>query len=311
MNNAPIIIAGFGRSGTTWLSDIISKVLGGLILFEPFHPCVYKDSRSFCYSSQLSDRDDVLQHLDRCSSQQPNNLWLLRNHLNTPLEENTQSFVSYIWDNTDIIGFKTIRSNHVLSELSASLEGNVIYIYRHPLAVLTSITNRKRFWKEYGWDHHQEYFFERVLIQRNFTIEQLSHFRELKQKAESKEEVILLMWSLSFIISLKEVKKCKGYLVAYEDLYMDPYNITARVMRELNHPTEKMHPSYFFTPSLTTMNTIHSRKELIGTDKAPLHELFWKDKLEPAHVDRYLSLIRSVLLTNQHAHKLATQNDYI
>ena len=112
-----IIIGGFGRSGTTWLSDIVSKCLGGLILFEPFHPGVYDVSDKVIYAGNIDD-NSLRSHLDEIRASHPTNPWILRNHLNSPIEKHSASFIKYVWSNSKILGYKTIRGNHCLYQLS-------------------------------------------------------------------------------------------------------------------------------------------------------------------------------------------------
>ncbi len=313
MKQSPIIIAGFGRSGTTWLSDIISKALGGLILFEPFHPGVYANSKTYCYSSSLPPGRDLLEHLTQSLTKAPQkNYWLLRNHLNTPLQDNSQAFVEYIWGNTEVLGFKTIRSNHTLAELSSSIEGKTIYIHRHPFAVLASIMNRKNFWEEYGWAWHQKFFFSRTFEHPMWSKSQVDTLRRVYTEVQSnREETILVMWSISLIISLQEIDKYDGVLVSYEDLYLDPYKEAKRILDDLGHGQAALHPSYFFTPSLTTMNTIHNRKDLLNTGRGFLDDLFWKTKLDNHKIKRYLFLVKEVLTVDDRAFELAHKNLYI
>lgn len=313
MNQAPIIIAGFGRSGTTWLSDIISKAIGGLILFEPFHPGVYAESEDLCYSTSLDSLEGLLKHITEKSTHAPSkNKWLLRNHLNTPLQENSQSFVEYIWNNAEVLGFKTIRANHLLGELSKAINGQVVYIYRHPLAVLMSTVNRKRFWDEYGWEWHNQYFFERALYHPYWTNSQTKELRRFRTSVISdKKMTILLMWSMSFIISLKEVEKSNGIIISYEDLYIDPYKETMVILERIGYVGPKLHPSYFFTPSLTTMNTIHNRKELLNSGVDFLDELFWKNKLNDQKTKQYLSFINEVLSLDKNVLELAKDKRYV
>lgn len=312
MKQSPIIIAGFGRSGTTWLSDILSKALGGLILFEPFHPGVYDESEVFCYASSFSKQKKVGDHLKRCLTEPPQkNNWLLRNHLNTPLVENSQAFVEYIWDNTEVLGFKSIRSNHCLAELASSIKGKVIYIYRHPLAVLSSILNRKNFWEEYGWEWHESFFFKRTFEHPLWSKYQLDTLKKIYSNVKSnKEKTILMMWSISLIISLREIDKCDGILLSYESLYLDPYEETKRILINLGHNHTSLHPSYFFTPSLTTMNTIHNRKDLFNSGREYLDELFWSSKVDKYLTYQYQDLVKEVLSVDDKALGLAQKNLY-
>ncbi len=43
------VIAGFGRSGTTWLQDVIAEANGMRTVFEPLHPDVVRGAQPFAY----------------------------------------------------------------------------------------------------------------------------------------------------------------------------------------------------------------------------------------------------------------------
>ena len=91
-----IIVLGFGRSGTTWISDMISKMNGRLILFEPFHPSVTHLSQRIAYTPVDRGIEGYLiaQLLTDVLTKRHKKLWLLRNHVPTKLEEVSQSFVA-------------------------------------------------------------------------------------------------------------------------------------------------------------------------------------------------------------------------
>lgn len=80
-NNRPIFVLGFGRSGTTWISDVISRTLCGILLFEPFHPKM-KIGR-FAYQSNLDNiaRMALKYHIQNLLDGHIIEPWVLRNSL--------------------------------------------------------------------------------------------------------------------------------------------------------------------------------------------------------------------------------------
>lgn len=309
MKNSPIIIVGFGRSGTTWLSDIISKILGGIILFEPFHPKVFTNSESYCYS-QISNKKEVTNHIFECKSYTSKSRWLYRNHINRA-DGADSSFIKYVSNHTNVIGFKTIRSNHMISFLSTIFNSHTILIHRHPFAVLTSIMNRPQFWNEFGWDWHCSKFFERSLIEEHFTSDKISVLEKVKDSCVSKKEVIILMWSISFIISSKDIRKIKGFSQSYEALYLDPFNEIKKILSYLDKKSSKIHPSHIFTPSLTTLKTIHAFNDFDGLSNEKLDDIFWKDYLSKNDQEILNRILDRVLILETHAYERAVECGYI
>ena len=306
-----IIIGGFGRSGTTWLSDIISKCLGGIILFEPFHPGVFTSSEEFTYSEEI-DVKSIRSHLKSLYNSSPSNPWILRNHLNSPLENHSASFIRYVWSNSKVLGYKTIRGNHSIDRLSKIQESSrVVYIYRHPLAVLASINKRARFWDEFGWQRHKELFFEKALSGAVIRKERWTELRSLLNHLATKNEIIVAMWAVSFAISIEKVQKIEGYFVSYESLYLNPYEEVKMLTKYLNVENDSLHPSYFFTPSMTSMKTLHHLRKYEEDAEVNLNELFWMKEFGVAETEKLLDLCERILQYSKSAHDLARQNNYI
>src|SRR5688572_23175877 len=111
-----IIVLGFGRSGTTWISDIISKVTGGLVLFEPLHPRVTEWAQRFCYSSvEREDDSELLKaYLSAVLTKQRRNSWLLRNHVPVAIDSISEEFVDLLWCECNVVGLKEIRANFMI-----------------------------------------------------------------------------------------------------------------------------------------------------------------------------------------------------
>lgn len=312
MQEETIIIAGFGRSGTTWLSDILSKALGGLILFEPFHPCVFSKAQEYCYDPNLQNTRVIEEHLGKCYGVTPENLWLLRNHLPSDPDLITSSYVNYIWKNANILGFKTLRLNHCLNNLNRITKSKSIYIIRNPFAVLCSINNRPNFWKEFGWEWHKKTFFKRALSSSHFNDEKRSKLLHLLKGLASEDEYVILMWCISIIIGLNEVLLSHGHIVCYEDLYLDPYYEINKILSFLDcEKKSSLHPSYFFTPSMTSLSTIHHGSEMENFSKSHLDDFFWKNKLESRLVEKMNYIINNCLSENNAAMQFVQQYGYL
>ena len=287
----PIIIAGFGRSGTTWLSDIVSKALGGLILFEPFHPSVFEFSKNYCYATH-GPVNKLLDHWQVLNKDTNKERWLLRNHLRSPIEHIPQTYVDQIWEHTQIIGFKTIRINHLLHAFSSQLEAQLIYIVRHPLAVISSIQGRPRFWEEYGWDWHWKTFVERCFLSTNNG--KRKSLATLAKNLSSVEEKITMMWAVSQILSIPQIEKQGGFLVRYEDLYTQPYQVSKSILEFLGHKEKGIHPAYIFEPSMTTLRTFHNQSDAEGLEYLGTPDIFWKHRFSSATILELKNILTSV-----------------
>lgn len=271
----PIAIFGFGRSGTTWLSDIVSKTLGGLILFEPYFPGAWHRSEEFCYNYNLDEevRNIYLSQILACYSKQNTNSWLLRNHIGQNPREFSQSFVDEIWKNCDVIGFKSIRCSHCISFFRGTHQ--CVYIVRHPLAVISSITNRSRFYLEFGWEFHINKFREISKTYRELELIQ----GKLVFSLDEKMKTIASMWTITQIISLSRFHE-DDYLLFYEDLYRSPYAEISKLIESISNTEAKIHPSYIFTPSMVTLKTKHSNQDKNFSEFKNDQKHFWKGTID-------------------------------
>lgn len=288
--NGPIIVGGFGRSGTTWLSDIISKSLGGMILFEPFHPLVCRHARQVIYSSDARHKTHILQTWREVTDQECRNRWLLRNHLRSPIETVPQTYIDAIWQQSPILGYKTIRTNHLSAVAYDILDSvGLIYIIRHPLAVLASIINRPRFWEEFGWSWHYDQFLRTL---RDSQTPDVKRWEQEIPTLNTQNQKIIFMWTISQEISLREVRKVEGYIVRYEDVYLYPFAETQKILAYLGHSNRTLHPSYLFEPSLTTLRTFHNSATGFLEDDQRFPRVFWESTIPQEEQSALWQLIR-------------------
>tara|TARA_B100000497_G_C7690485_1_gene419625 strand:- start:128 stop:1030 length:903 start_codon:yes stop_codon:yes gene_type:complete len=279
----PIIIAGFGRSGTTWVSDIVSKTIGGLILFEPDHPNVYAESKEALYNPDLTAMD-LQAHLKAISSKSKRDAWLIRNHLLSD-EDQPKELIDSIWRNSEIIGFKCIRWNHALPALASISAKKLIYIIRHPLSVVASLMKRPRFFLDFDWETHWSVFKERNPLKEV----------DLKQYDQSEMSIkYAAMWSITNIKALYDLQTLGIPFWSYEQLYHKPYETAQSMNAYLGYSKTQIHPSYIFYPSMSTLRTFHTNNTEWPSFLDEDISIFWKDTLNDEMCVKVVSEIQKI-----------------
>jgi hypothetical protein len=286
-----IAVLGFGRSGTTWISDIISKTTGGLILFEPLHPSVTEMSQEFSYAPiSPGNANRIKTYLTDVVSKRHRKMWLMRNHVPVRLEEISPHFLDLIWENCNVIGFKEIRANFMLRWLQQELDYRIVFIVRHPCAVVSSILKRHNFW-EFGWPDTYQLFLARTIYHPHYQNHRISECRSFVERAESALEKYAIMWAITHAIALVELERMGLPVFYYEDFYTNPFQSARKLLDYIGIGKENIHPAYIFTPSMTTLKTLHGlygSEELIQDGAS----IFWKDTLTAVQVERILEITR-------------------
>jgi hypothetical protein len=287
-----LIILGFGRSGTTWISDIISKVTGSLILFEPLHPSVTDLSRNFSYSAVANKDDSIIlkDYLENVLNKRHRKMWLMRNHVPTPLENVSHNFLEVLWEECSVIGFKEIRANFMIPWLRSNLNAKIIFVVRHPLAVVSSILKRSNFW-EFGWPDTYELFLEKTIYNSCYKDHEISTCIDLIQSAKTTLEKITVMWAVTHAIALPELKKLNLPFFYYEDIYCDPFSSIRNMFRYLGYNQIKLHPSYLFTPSMTTLKTIHGLYSMEERILSKNLAFFWERILSEKEIGTVMDIV--------------------
>jgi hypothetical protein len=273
------------------VSDIVSKSLGGLILFEPFHPAVLTNAESFMYSDGSSGLfDDALDHAEKIINGRLQERWLLRNHLPRDLDHSAIDFEETLWRECAILGFKEIRLNLMLPLFRQKSDYKLVFVVRHPLSVLASIKKRSRFWLEFGFDIHYQKFITETFDNSLYRDMAIQRNRFWLDRVESDLEKATLMWAVTHELLLMDLHSDSVYLLEYGELYRNPFAEVTKLLAFLGHEGCRLHPSYLFTPSMTTHRTLHGAKEM----DAYLVEgetFFWKDVLTESE----LCVIRKIL----------------
>ncbi|MBW1855726.1 MAG: sulfotransferase domain-containing protein, partial [Deltaproteobacteria bacterium] len=120
-DDSTVFISGMGRSGTTWLSELINYNNSYRDIFEPFHPHKVKETKIFKYNQYLNPKDQnpkLLNQANKILSGRFQSKWTDRNNKKIVATERI---------------IKDIRTNLMLKWLKGIRpDMPIILIVRHP-----------------------------------------------------------------------------------------------------------------------------------------------------------------------------------
>jgi hypothetical protein len=203
-----VFLAGVGRSGTTWLSDIINYDGEYRYMHEPFHPYRVRLVRDFQYIQYLRPENRNSCYLEPARailSGRLRNMW-------------TDSDNKKIFARRRLI--KDIRANLLLKWIHANFPGiPIILLFRHPCAIANS-------WLKLGWGKEDLGIttdIEICLSQEELVEDFLKPFSELMQNAKSEFVKHIFFWCMQYYVPLKQFKDGEIHLCFYENLCENPH----------------------------------------------------------------------------------------
>jgi len=209
-----VLIAGVGRSGTTWLGNIVNHGNCFRDIFEPFRPDHTEVWRNYHYKQYVQPTcqdKELFKAAQYILSGRVNNKWCNR------FNKKTISSKRMV---------KEIRANFFLKWLKINFpEVPLVFIMRHPCAVAVS---RKRL----GWATH----FEDILSQEQLVSDYLSPFVDEIKKCNDDFERQIYLWCIENYVSMNQLQREDFLLVFYEQLCMNPQHELSRIFKYIDHP---------------------------------------------------------------------------
>lgn len=207
-----IFLAGTGRSGTTWLSDIINYKNEYRYIFEPFYNSKLNICNNFTYKQYLRPDNRDKKYII------PAQLILTGKIRNYWTDSHNRKIIA----NKRLI--KDIRANFLLKWLFENFPGiKIILALRHPCAVANSRIKLK-------WDT----LFEKFLFDEELAEDFLSPFVNDIKKAGSDFEKQIFLWCVENYVPLKQFKKDDIHLAFYENFCINPRHEVERLFSFLN-----------------------------------------------------------------------------
>jgi hypothetical protein len=227
-----MMIAGTGRSGTTWLAEIIATHLNCRLMFEPFNPCHVAAYRKFHYFQYLHPDCNDLEmtgFCDRLFSGRVRGRWI-------------DQEVTSLRPRYRLV--KEIRANLLLGWIARRYpEIPLLFIVRHPCAVVESRL-------KLGWatDSDLAVFLEQPLLVEDH----LKEFTGLISATRSDAGKHALVWCISNLIPFRQFGAERLSLVHYEDLCERPEIEVPRVFDAIGQTCNASVFDLLRTPSMST-----------------------------------------------------------
>ena len=229
-----ILVTSSGRSGSTWLAELVNYRNDYRMIFEPFRRDRSPIAKDIRFGLYLDPRA-------RTAPEAPAIEAILRGRVRTPYSEQRNRRIA----RKRVI--KDIRTTNLIPWLRASLPDlRIVYLVRHPLAVARS-------WTRLGWrDYLEEFTAQPALMER------LGEFgaciREITGTGTPFERHVL-RWCCENHIPLHDVAKDEFHVVFYEDLLGDTETELSRLFRYLGMTFEHEALTRLSKPSSTTFPT--------------------------------------------------------
>lgn len=246
----PIVIAGSGRSGTTWVLDAIAKPNGLRTVFEPLHPTAIPEIGAHAYRYLSGDMvaPELAAFLENVFDGSFRSVWSdyrvrpdqLRPHLSGFLDRKQISTFLRRWttlikqfrryhrtlDNPDVV-VKFIRANLMLDWMHKTFNPRILFLMRHPGAVVES---RLRLGGD-DWDPYQ--LLDRYKRDLPASGEYATRYAHVLSRSLSPAQALATIWCIENQIPFEQAH-LNGYLVvSYETLLKDPETEWSRILQGL------------------------------------------------------------------------------
>ena len=258
-----VFLAGVGRSGTTWVEEVINYGNDFRILFEPFHSKRIALLEQWNYRQYLRPDNQDPKFLQPAAAILSGNIrhpWVDRFNRNFRPKRRL---------------IKDIRANLFLAWTKRQFpEIPIILLLRHPCAVALSKV-------KLGWDSSLDHFF----AQQDLMDDHLHPFLDRISKTESDFERFIVAWCIENYVPLRQLEKSETLVVLYEELCEQPATQAERILSYIGLEYSDEVVRRMGIPSAL------SRKDspvVSGTDLITS----WKKKVELVEVDRAMDIIR-------------------
>lgn len=196
-----IIVAGSGRSGTTWFSEIINFDNRYRFIFEPIRPEVLPILKDFSHKQYLRPENDdrkFLDPIDKILHGRIRNVYLDKHNMR-------------IFARQALI--KIIRGHLLLCWLHRHYPMiPIVFLLRHPCAVVNSKLR-------IGWDTEE---LESFLDQEDLVADHLSPFVDDIRGALSEFERHVFIWCIENYVVLRQFRASGMFIMFYENFCESP-----------------------------------------------------------------------------------------
>ena len=258
-----VFIAGSGRSGTTWVEELLNRNNEYRILFEPFWGRHVPEVRNFSDHQYLrpdNDDSDFVQPVQRILSGRVRNRWI--DHHNTVRLPRKRMV-------------KEIRANNWLGWAADHWPRMpMLFIARHPMAVVSSSSTL-------GWgDGLDRLLAQPALLEDHFDDDTAEYVRRLTDPWQR----AIARWCIENWIPFRTLGPTRSSLVIYEAIASQSADDIGRLLEAVGQVDDERLAQAIERPSrLARSGTSHAG--------APHSQARWMDRIEGAQRRSAVSVI--------------------
>lgn len=205
-----IIVAGSGRSGTTWLGNVIAGD-DRRIIFEPFECRRVPEFAELGMRPYFPPSEALPQWQSKVAA-------LFLGEIGNEWTDQDRNRLDPSRDSGGLV-IKEIRANGMLAWLSSHFPCTIVYLVRHPYAVIASRMKQ-------NWDTHIDAY----LSQKRLVADFLSPFMATIMSAQTAVQRHAVMWCLENLVPMRQRPQYPWIFCRYEDLVAHPEAETARIL---------------------------------------------------------------------------------
>jgi Sulfotransferase domain len=259
-----IFLAGSGRSGTTWLANLINHRQDHCYYFEPLNHHQVKGIEPFGWRQYLRPDGEYPEHYSVAKNFLYGTVdvpWVNRfNHAPT----------------SSLRMVKEIRANMTLAWMRRRFpDVKIILTLRHPIAVTISRL-------EMGWTRGVDLVLGQSELNQDFLEPVLPL---LEREGMHPYESGILLWCVENFVALQQIRELDVHVMFYEHLALNPECELKRLYEFLDRPFDEHILEGLDQPSHTSGKVDPAR-----TAEARLEK--WKKKLTPDIISRTVDLLK-------------------
>ena len=261
-----VIIAGSGRSGTTWVLDVLATANNYKTVFEPLQPDVSAVSKKYAgkYIKPDTKPSDMLSFMDSVVSGSISTVWTDYRAIIDRLKPSLRTFVSLralnelrhrykaLWHNYRAfnrknyngVAVKFIRANLMLGWLCSQYDTKTLFIIRHPGAIIESKIRLDAAAVSAGLQHGTSDWSPHALLDQYLSDKALCddylnrYIADLKIDTMSDLEIHVLNWCIENAPVLEIAERYNICISCYEDLLANGDTEWKRISDHLNLPSD-------------------------------------------------------------------------
>jgi len=272
-----VLVVGSGRSGTSWLGQMVQAAGPYISVFEPLHPshvpaAVSLWGRYLRPGNPYPPCERFFDRLVRGGGLTP---WSDQENPGAGSRLHPAPWLRRLLRPPRVI--KMIRANLMLGWLRQRYRLPTVYVTRHPAATIAS-------WSKLGWGGRLDHF----SVQADLIADHLAD-RDVQWQTADPVEALATRWAIENFVPIAQMRG-QGWTVAtYEELLADPRGEVTRVLAELGLPFTPQVAAAIGRPSISTHD--HSTS---GPVAQRLNR--WQTELSRGQIETILGVVQGFQL---------------